>query len=222
MDYEKNFHQIPSDFIHFRAKWLGGKNQGRRVMSFSFDVPESFNKRLSQIILSKENEMIRSFEPAPGPPQNLYLTARWKKYNILTWDHPECFFLRQMIREGVKKFSGSSGIQKNFRYIQCWANILRKGDSFDIHAHGPPGEVISGTYYTDVGSSKGNSGAIFFDMTGKKENTFVRLTPRNGHMNLFKGNISHFVSKYNGDTPRISIAWDIMPVPVKGNSFVRF
>ena len=102
--------------------------------------------------------------------------------------------------------------------IESWANVNERGDSNALHIH--PGNPWSGVYY--VATEKDARGEIYFCdprvealMSLHPLNPFnatnpVTLVPEAGLLVVFPSFLYHGVHPYQGSTPRISIAFNLM------------
>ena len=108
--------------------------------------------------------------------------------------------------------------------IGLWANVNRKGHYNNVHIH--PYSTWSGVYYVDPGdqpmSNDTPAGTLTFlspNLAGT--NTFFTkvlpqsssVRPSAGLMVLFPSYLQHFVHPYEGERPRISIAFNATKQP---------
>lgn len=114
--------------------------------------------------------------------------------------------------------------------ITAWANILARGGYNVLHAH--PESVWSGVYYVDAGSiapppslsgilelRDPRPGVEMVPAPGWPFGHPLRIEPETGLMVLFPSWLYHLVHPYEGDRPRISIAFNVAvpaPVPARG------
>lgn len=103
--------------------------------------------------------------------------------------------------------------------LAAWANVLRNGDYFTPHTHGE--SAWSGTYYLDAGASGANTGGILqlrdpragAGMVTTGLNQFdsactFEIPPHTGLLVIFPSWLTHWVTPYRGESPRISIAFN--------------
>jgi uncharacterized protein (TIGR02466 family) len=101
--------------------------------------------------------------------------------------------------------------------MDAWANVNQRGDTNSPHIH--PGCPWSGVYY--VATDDGAGGEIVFTdprtaalMVGHPLNPFaatnqVKIAPLAGMMLVFPAFLYHSVRAYEGESPRISIAFNL-------------
>lgn len=107
--------------------------------------------------------------------------------------------------------------------IDCWANINREGDYNIVHNH--PNSLWSGVYYVSAGNPDPSSphagkielldprsaaGFIQINQTIMDQKCFLQNDP--GMMLLFPSWVKHMVHPHKGTEPRISIAFNVLPV----------
>ena len=107
--------------------------------------------------------------------------------------------------------------------IGLWANVNRKGDYNNVHSH--PYSTWSGVYYVDAGDppegDKPSGSFTFLTPNLAEANTFftkvvpqsTSIRPTSGLMLLFPSYLQHFVHPYDGDRPRVSIAFNATKQP---------
>jgi len=184
-----------------------------------------FEKKINQInfnnlanfILSKEKEILKL--PVnisdDGKVKDGYTglgeqstTARFDKYNVLNWDIEEIKIIKNEILDfhnAILKYLKQP--LPNELYINCWTNIMKKGESIKPHIHGVhPRTYLGGhicvqckdtsTYYINPINQ------INEPMTHKSKNEVGKIT-------LFQNNIPHYTDIHNSDEERITIAFDL-------------
>jgi hypothetical protein len=102
--------------------------------------------------------------------------------------------------------------------IEAWANVNRRGDYNAAHIHEPK-YIWSGVYYVDPGDAEPASGCIKFeDRSGVAKEIVhnpdpfereVAVKPEAGLMLMFPVTLFHYVEPYLGQSPRISIAFNL-------------
>jgi hypothetical protein len=127
------------------------------------------------------------------------------KYNLLMYPLPEFYELYCEIRNFFRENLNSEDLNEP-HYIQCWLNFYKKGEFISWHEHWPP-EVNGwhGYYCVDVEPSK-----TTYKLPGYKKNIDVENC--NNLLVLSKSNgDKHRTWPWEYDSPRITIAFDIVP-----------
>ena len=104
--------------------------------------------------------------------------------------------------------------------LQAWANVNRSGAFNKMHVHA--GSTWSGTYYVDAGEpldpDSGTSLHLWDPCPGRSA-TFLHvpdsvfLKPKAGLLVLFPSYLPHMVFPHNGNSARISIAFNLRKEP---------
>ena len=174
-----------------------------KIMIFDTDLNTDYYKKK---ILSKEISIIKKYSPTnyygeitDGSTGLGYesLTSRFSHFNVLEWWGTKK--LKKIIKKNYQKYfeSNISPI-----YVQCWANVMRKGQQIKPHSHR---DDESTRYYSAL------SGNLVIDVD-EESYTFYENTPivnKIGRMVLFPSNITHHTSLYNGSSVRVTVAFDI-------------
>jgi len=142
------------------------------------------------------------------------VTARHGKYNLFQFNKecPELDDMLNFIRIAYLKFMASQ--DGNWRELQLysWFNIARAGESIGEHGHGAdPESYLSGNMHLDTYNTT-NTYKSPFDSTSN-----VVIGNNKGDITLFPSCVPHWSDAYQGDTPRVSIAFDLRP---KVNNYV--
>lgn len=180
---------------------------------------ESINAQLAELIRAK----------APTDPDRGWSNVGgWHSpADVQSWESPAVGTLIGWIKAAVHEMtiatSGAPEFDGDFT-LWVWANLLRTGGYNMIHDH--PRAGWSGVYYVEPGEvSPGNplAGQIEFvdprvavgshELPGKPFDTPVRIKPQAGQMLLFPGWFKHLVHPYEGQSDRISIAFNLLYVP---------
>jgi hypothetical protein len=170
---------------------------------------------LSGLILEKEKEITSLDLPdnlishgytGLGPKA---LTSRFKTFNVLLWDHPEVFKLKQEIRFFYDLSCKHFNIDKNEKiYVQCWANVLRKGEKMENHRHSGDTDksFLSGHFTVKCQDTQTVYQNPFSDVIYNPEFYYFNNQP--GRINIFNSHIYHYTTEHNSDDERITIAFD--------------
>ena len=95
---------------------------------------------VSKIIKSKEKKIIRSSPKSSGDGNtglgDNSLTSRFGYFNVLKWQEPDIQKIKDHIVDNVSKFYNRILQEKpKDLKIQCWANVMRKGERISAHSH---------------------------------------------------------------------------------------
>ena len=173
-----------------------------KVLSLSSDVNVH---KLSQQILKNEPKILDKYPPKGFDGEDSdggtglglnSLTSRFFYFNVLRWW--DTGVLRKDIKKGYERYTG---IKNKPIYVQCWANVMRKGDRIKRHIHDQ-----RSVNYSD--SLSGHLNVKVDELTSTYYNG-KPLVNKNGEMILFPSNIPHWTDMYKGDDERITIAFDI-------------
>ena len=171
---------------------------------------------LSTLILEKEAEitsldlpenMISHGFTGLGPKA---LTSRFKAFNALTWDHPEIHKLKQEIRYFYNLSSEYFGFEEEEKvFVQCWANVLRKGEKMNTHRHSDntDGSFLSGHFTVQCKETQTVYQNPFSDVVNWPEYYSFNNYP--GKINIFNSYIYHYTTEHTDDSERITIAFDL-------------
>lgn len=202
---------------------------------------EELNRGLARIIRDKEREIVALDRPTPVAGQTRGLGSHWLEYNVLNWNFPEVVEFRRHVLDGIRGFVRSIGADPDdpayaVMGISCWANILRFGDSLEVHHHDPgfvschyqvhtgypeearekyPGSVgredMGHTVYYRPGFLDRSHGGkqAGANVSPWDSEWKVNAEPIEGKLFFFPSFLRHEVRPYTGKTDRISIAMDV-------------
>ncbi|HBS33427.1 MAG TPA: hypothetical protein DEA40_17130 [Parvularcula sp.] len=113
--------------------------------------------------------------------------------------------------------------------LEMWANVSPPGASNQVHAH--PGCVWSAVYYVDDGGDADSGKLVLHDprfpmnrmaapdlvfaADGAMEEMRVEVAPEPGKLIAFPSWLMHSVKPHRGARDRISIALNVMAIPVR-------
>lgn len=161
---------------------------------------------LKFLVLSKEREIIKSnpytHDWNTGLGDNS-MTSRSNCYNLLKWD--EAHFVKEIIRSSHDNMITELGYEWQDRiYVQCWANVLRKGDSLKQHHHwDSPYTYLGGHICLDDYDTKTHYEIPYSKKLYSSEN-------KRGKVTLFPNWLEHYTDEYNHDDVRVTVAFDII------------
>jgi uncharacterized protein (TIGR02466 family) len=202
------------------------------ILSIEVDDATQLNRDLALAILSRESRILAGkATPVAGLTDGM--TTHWMEYNVLNWEEPVCAQFRSIVLRSVREYFALLGNPDDPKFaiagISCWANILRFGQSLEIHHHDPG--FISAHYMVQAAAPEGDrsdgarSGYTTYFRPGFIERTMggdkagptspwdgewqLSEPPRPGRLVFFPSYVRHEVRPNLSQTPRISIAMDV-------------
>ena len=167
---------------------------------------------LRDLILRKEEEIIKKFSPVPIAGQKEGLTPRWMDYNILSWKEKEADPVRRAICEGYQEYLKSTGYPRWTNFAQCWANKLQEKNALAPHRHNfRQIAAINGT----ISLVKCNTKTIFvFPIHLMSEKTSLPIDTTSyetgkGHMIIIPSWLTHFTTPVPAGETRFTLGFDI-------------
>ena len=171
---------------------------------------------VSDIVLLKEKEILHEnteliSDGYTGLGSNS-LTSRFKTFNVLTWHNTEIEKIHQGIKHLHDEFIDILPFEKykGKLWIQCWANVLRKGEEIKPHNHASgPYSYLSGHITVQCKDTK----TIYINPNRDNINKDAReeysIDNVPGRISMFQSDIMHYTSVHKDDKERITIAFDI-------------
>jgi len=166
---------------------------------------------VTKIILQKEKEIIKNNpsysdgHTSLGPDS---LTSRFPSFNVLNWDFDEIKKIKDNIIKTHNIFLDKLNIPKPDEvWIQCWANVMRKGEQIKPHLHNKNADTYLGGHICVKCENTSTHYINPIDQINLPET----YTSENkvGKITLFQNNIPHFTDIHNGEEERITIAFDM-------------
>ena len=177
--------------------------------SFNYYIYENILElnfqKLKQDILSLEKNMVKKYPPFSDGGTELgsnSLTSRFIHYNLLQID--ETKFLKNIIREKHDDFLNTLEYEVGDNYyVQCWANVMRKGEQIKAHSHGDNNHMyLSGNICVLTENTNTNYISPYYDINFSSKNELGKIT-------LFPYWVKHYTDEVKTDL-RITIAFDMM------------
>jgi hypothetical protein len=159
---------------------------------------------ISKEILTQEKVINKKYEYIDdwGTGLGDSLTSRSPNYNILEWD--VCRGLKQKIKETHENLIQELNLPKDKIYIQCWGNVMRKGQKINSHAHyRSPVSYLSGNFCVQTDNTSTSFQNPITDEIWSSENIPGKIT-------LFPSWLKHFTDEHKSDDERITIAFDLL------------
>ena len=177
--------------------------------SFNYYIYENILElnfqKLKQDILSLEKNMVKKYPAFSDGDTELgsnSLTSRFIHYNLLQID--ETKFLKNIIREKHDDFLNTLEYEVGDNYyVQCWANVMRKGEQIKAHSHGSNNHMyLSGNICVLTEDTNTHYILPYFNNEFSSKNEKGKIT-------MFPFWLKHYTDKVNTDL-RITIAFDMM------------
>ena len=169
---------------------------------------------VSKIIKSKEKKIIRSSPKSSGDGNtglgDNSLTSRFGYFNVLKWQEPDIQKIKDHIIDNVSKFYNRILQEKPTDLkIQCWANVMRKGQQIKPHVHDTSNNCLLGGHIcVDVDNTSTHYINPFRYFSGDNQETYSSKNEV-GKITLFSDNIPHYTDKVISKD-RVTIAFDII------------
>jgi len=156
---------------------------------------------LMQTLVQNKEYYQRKEQPFYEDPNSPESTKMFGQYNLFTHPYGGFHSLYSAIRE---KFHSVCDWKTEY-YIQCWMNYAEKGNYLDWHRHHDPEQKgWHGFYCVDVGDSK-----TTYKLPSGEE---IDVISQDNLLVLSRSDgDKHRTYPWEGDKPRITIAFDIIP-----------
>lgn len=173
------------------------------------DTPEEFNRDLREYAETipnpdffKKDDIKLEFDGWSTEETN-----RIPEYNFLDTDNFAVQEFKQFIRSSHDTYLKALDIElpeemRKRLKIQCWVNILPKGQAIKPHNHYcGPNSWISGNYSV---TADADTYTAYYAPSHE-----IRLQNKPGMLILFPSWVGHYASEYQGDDKRITVAFDL-------------
>ena len=160
---------------------------------------------IKKFLLSKEKDILKlNFNDDGGTGLQFNdITTRHSYYNVFDYSKelPELSDLLNFIKESYNEYIKIDSTQSYGLKINCWFNVLRKGQKMKSHAHGTRfSAYLSGNIHLDNYHTKTNYSYM---------NNGVSIDNVKGGLVLFPSVLTHGTDEYRDEEPRVSIAFDL-------------
>lgn len=171
---------------------------------------------LAKFILAKEKEILaqpptirngKFSDGNTGLGENS-TTSRFDRFNVLNWDHPSIEKIKSNILNFHDKFLSCFQFKApNDLYIQCWVNIMRKGEQIKPHIHSWQPECYLGGH---ICVQCEDTNTNYINPVNQINNPKVYESKNKvGKITLFQNCIPHYTDMHKGEEERITIAFDL-------------
>lgn len=180
-----------------------------------------FVNRLTEYVLKIENDIIAKEDLVSSVPKNdsdpYKHTQQWKQHNLLDdvvglgGEHltrfpkdPVIEELFNLVRTNYLEFLLKLGYPRQKIYIHGWANVLRNDEWISRHSHFTNSEsYLACTYYLTT-----NKTSLYLENSLSGE--FSGISTEQRKIVFFPAWMPHWSDKVEGDTVRISLAFDLV------------
>ena len=162
------------------------------------DKPLVFDGICSDLCPALEQVILDRMQNDRGRKVGSINIGGWKSgEDFFTWADPAVQALRQTIVELV-----------GARSPIAWAMVNRAGSHHPRHQHRIA--ILSGVYYVTAGSQDALTPTVFeCPCDGRPTRSKLEVEPHPGRLVVSRGQTWHFVPKYFGEAPRITVAFDV-------------
>ena len=186
----------------------------------------NFNN-LSKCLLKKEKEILKlppTFKVGKitdgytGLGKNS-TTMRFNRYNVFNWKNKNISLLKENIINFHNNIINYFKLPPvNELYIQCWVNIMRKGEKIQPHIHGVRPDTYLGGH---ICIQCNNTSTNYINPINQINDPEIYSSKNEiGKITLFQNNIPHFTDIQNTNNERITLAFDLSLVKLDDN-YVR-
>tara|TARA_R110000822_G_C15113551_1_gene473223 strand:+ start:52 stop:702 length:651 start_codon:yes stop_codon:yes gene_type:complete len=160
---------------------------------------------LKQFILNFEKDCLKKYQSDSDAGTGLgldSLTSRYKHYNLLKIK--ETSYLKDIIRQSYDNFLNQLNLNCDEKiYVQCWANVLRKGQKINAHRHDSNNYgYLGGHICVSTNNTSTNYVLPYYEKPYPLKN-------KNGVITLFPSWMEHYTDEVVNNEERITIAFDI-------------
>jgi hypothetical protein len=137
------------------------------------------------------------------------ISTRWNKYNIFSLDNSEEMdVLLEYIRRYYRTYCYLHGMSPEPVMLSAWFNLLESGQQISEHNHGDGSlSYLSGNIF--ISGVDKSSSTVYYVPT---ENTILTVKNTVGDITLFPSWLNHQTTRYEGDSPRLTIGLNFIPV----------
>ena len=174
-----------------------------------FYIDDIFDEKdlseVKRVVLAMEKPIINSYrgitnDGGTGLGPNS-LTSKFSKFNIFTWKFDWVDKMRSSIIDGLKSLDDLD----QHVYVQCWANVMRKGERINPHWHSSSQNCYLGAHIT-IASENTNT---YYEnpFNGSDVRKYSNVP---GSLTIFPAYLTHWTDHYMGNSERVTLAMDFM------------
>jgi len=200
----------------------------QNIAKFILKTEDKILKKFKPSVFTNEKGVLETTDGCTGLGPNS-LTSRFSRWNLLNYKQKcsDIAKLSDAILDFHDMFLETLQIVPEFYpkelWIQCWANVLRKGEKIGMHLHTDDPDAYLGGFVcvqTDIGET---STQTHYVCPANQINDPFTIDIDNivGGMTLFQNCIPHYSDTYMGEKERITIAMDIKTTPQESKNFIK-
>ncbi|MBS9717562.1 putative 2OG-Fe(II) oxygenase [Pseudohalocynthiibacter aestuariivivens] len=165
---------------------------------------------IRKIVLAREPELKQEIKAKPIAGIDDGLTSRWHSFNTFTWNEPPMRQFQEFVRKSYLGYLSALNISRRKCYVQGWANVVRGGGKFAPHCHDQsPYAFVSGNLTVACEDTQTIYYPPYLYRGAPSPKMQVPIQNEPGLLTLFPSTIMHETSPHNGDSERITLAFDI-------------
>tara|TARA_E500000318_G_scaffold104470_1_gene110512 strand:+ start:2613 stop:3248 length:636 start_codon:yes stop_codon:yes gene_type:complete len=169
-------------------------------------IPTNLNL-LKSFFITKEKQLINKYEANSDGGTQLSknsITTRFVHYNLLAF--PEINFLKDIIKNKYEEFIKRTNVHINKSvYIQCWYNVMRKGEQIKKHNHSRLNSkdvFLSGNLCVNVDNTSTYYSPPLFEKV-------IEIKNKNNQIVFFPSWLEHYTDSVKDNFERITIGFDL-------------
>jgi hypothetical protein len=172
-------------------------------------------KKLTSTILKLEKSLLNKYKSYEIKGDgytglgNNSLTSRYQKYNLLNIKDTEIIKIKKQIILHHNLFLKKMNLDPYpSLYIQCWANVIRKGEKINTHLHGIEPFIYLGGH---ICVQCENTNTYYVNPANQINDPQVYQSKNEiGKISLFQNYIPHYTDVHLSNSERITIAFDLL------------
>ena len=200
----------------------------QNIAKFILKMEDKILKKFKPSILTDEKGVLEMTDGYTGLGPNSF-TSRFSKWNLLNYKqkYSDIAKLSDAILDFHDKFLGELQVVPEFYpkelWIQCWANVLRKGEKIGIHMHSVNPDTYLGGFVCVQADTGETSTQTHYVCPANQLDDYNTIDIDNivGEMTLFQNCIPHYSDTYMGEKERITIAMDIITHRPDSKNYIK-
>jgi hypothetical protein len=172
-----------------------------------------YAKEIISVIKQFDEEHTKEIESVEIAGLDHGLTTKWYTYNFLQAEHRSVKQLRDFVTSEVKNYLNEIGHHEEQLYLQSWANLLKNGDTLNIHSHAGPYSYVSGVFFVKtIASTTRYFLPLDRRIPGVEDfyETEIDIQNREGGLVIFPSFVEHCSTPTLDGLERMTIAFDVL------------